>query len=114
VFYRDCFNALKDNPSIFFDRYMAGDEQALFRMVDALSHDFSAFPEEKFQNTDQAFQKVFDRVSTFMRNHTRKQTIYRRAYDFERVSQSQYNSWRLRYCELGSKDGQMIAKKCRP
>jgi hypothetical protein len=97
MFYRDCFMALKSNPLIFFDRYMAGDEQALFRMVDALSHDFSAFSEEKFQDTDQVFEKVFDEASKFMRKHSQERAIYRRALDFDRVSRAQYDSWRLRY-----------------
>lgn len=35
-FHRDCFNGIKDEPLLFFERYLQGDEQALFRMVDAL------------------------------------------------------------------------------
>jgi hypothetical protein len=34
-FQMDCFDALKKNPFIFYDRYMAGDNLALDRMLDA-------------------------------------------------------------------------------
>ncbi|KAM3090756.1 hypothetical protein ACKFKG_28120 [Phormidesmis sp. 146-35] len=61
TFYRHCFNALKEKPLLFLDRYIAGDEQALFRMIDAISHDFSAFAGAFAGETFQATNQVFER-----------------------------------------------------
>ena len=112
TFYRDCFNALKEKPLLFFEQYIAGDEQALFRMVDALSHDFSAFSGETFQATNQVFQQSLDSMMQFMQAHSQEREVYRRAYDFERVSQAQYDSWRLRYCEFSKENSRVVAKNC--
>ena len=112
TFYHDCFNALKEKPLLFFEQYIAGDEQALFRMVDALSHDFSAFSGETFQATNQVFQKSLDSMVQFMQAHSQEREMYRRAYDFERVSQAQYDSWQLRYCEFTKQNSRFVAKNC--
>jgi hypothetical protein len=112
MFYDDCFHALKENPLLFFNRYMAGDEQALFRMVDALSHDFSAFSGESFQETDRVFQQSFNSIMEFRTAHSQKREAYRRAYDFDRISEAQYVSWKLRYCELTKENSDIVAKNC--
>jgi hypothetical protein len=112
TFYRDCFNALKEKPLLFFDRYMAGDEQALFRMVDALSHDFSAFTGETFRATNQVFKRSLDNISDFQTTHSQDKEVYRRGYDFRRVSRSQYDSWRLRYCEFTRENSEAVAQNC--
>ena len=102
TFYSECFYALKENPQLFLDRYMRGDEQALFRMVDALSHDFSAF-EGTFKDTNQVFEK-------FLKN---RKDFSSRSSDFYRVSQAQYDSWCLRYCEFTRrKDFQIVPENC--
>lgn len=111
-FYGDCFNAIKDDPLLFFDRYMAGDEQALFRMVDALSHDFSAF-QETFEQTDRVFRRAFNLIAEFELKHARERQ-YQRADNFYRVSQAQYQSWKLRYCEFVRKESEIVATNCAP
>jgi hypothetical protein len=113
MFYRDCFNALKEDPLLFFDRYMTGDEQAIFRMIDALSHDFSAF-EETYEQSDRVFQNSFRLIMDFMRQHSKEREVYRRAYNFQRVSQAQYNSWRLHYCEFIRTGSEIVATNCAP
>ncbi|CCI00682.1 MAG: hypothetical protein IM550_11605 [Microcystis sp. M54BS1] len=110
-FYQDCFNALKEKPLLFFDRYLAGDDQALFRMIDALSHDFSAFG-ETYKQTEQVFNKSFYLIKQFMQEHKTNRELYNRAYDFYRVSWAQYDSWRLRYCDSTFVNGKVIFGHC--
>jgi hypothetical protein len=103
TFYRECFYALKENPQLFLDRYMRGDEQALFRMVDALSYDFSGFPGNTFEDTNQVFEK-------FLKNH---KDFSVRSSNFYSVSNAQYDSWRLRYCEFIRKDSKIVPANCK-
>jgi hypothetical protein len=103
TFYSECFYSLKENPQLFLDRYVRGDEQALFRMIDALSYDFSGSPGDTFEDTNQVFEK-------FLKN---RKDFSRRSSDFYRVSQAQYDSWRLQYCEFTRKDSKIIPENCK-
>ncbi|MFB2974336.1 hypothetical protein ACE1CD_35870 [Aerosakkonema sp. BLCC-F183] len=114
MFYRDCFNALKDDPLLFFDRYMAGDEKALFLMVNALSHDFSAFTGESFEQTEKVFRQSFNLIRDFITQHAKQREVDRRADNFLRISQAQYDSWRLRYCEFVRTRSNIVATNCAP
>jgi|GEM_PF-6063167 hypothetical protein len=93
--FRDCFNILKKDNLIFFNRYLKGDEQALLRMIDALTYDFSAFSDEKFEVFDETYKKILERISKAVLNQDKK--LYQRASNFDRISREKYIEWRLTY-----------------
>lgn len=111
--YRDCFNAIEEDPLLFFNRYLSGDENALFRMVDALSHDFSAF-ERTYIQIDQVFKQSLNQILNFINNDDLEGETYVRAYNFYRISLAQYNSWKLRYCEFQRSGTEIIEINCAP
>lgn len=95
LFYRGCFKVLEKDNLIFFNRYLKGDEQAIFRMIDALSYDFSSFRDEKFEVFDAIYKKILETISKSVLNQDKK--VYQRASNFDRISREKYIEWRLRY-----------------
>ena len=100
LFWRDCFLAIDKDPLLFYRRFMKGDEQALFRMVDAMSHDFSAFQDtglRSFKEVNAVYLKVLDLMGEERRKLGGDRVPYRRMVDFERVCQAQHVLWKQRY-----------------
>jgi len=94
-FQRACFKILEKDNLIFFNRYLKGDEQAIFRMIDALSYDFSAFSDEKFEVFDAIYKKILETISKSVLNQDKK--LYQRASNFEKIFREKYIEWRLIY-----------------
>ena len=95
LFFRACFKILEKDNLIFFNRYLKGDEQAIFRMMDALSYDFSAFTDEKFEVFDEIYKKILETISKSVLNQDQK--LYQRASNFDKISREEYIKWRQRY-----------------
>ena len=98
LFFRACFKILEKDNLIFFNRYLKGDEQAIFRMIDALSYDFSAFSKkglEDFEVFDEIYKKILETISKSVPNQDQK--LYQRASNFHRISREEYIKWRQSY-----------------
>jgi hypothetical protein len=99
-FMHSCFNALKRNPMIFYDRFMRGDKTALQWMRDALGDDFAAYEtlteasyEEHERFYERSLRNIDDKRVKLSREGLKKHE------EFMNDSRRHFKDWRIRYRE---------------
>lgn len=113
IFHRDCFEAIKENHLIFFERYMSGDENSINLMMDAFLYDYQAFSLDGYDQTNRVYQYVLDSISAEVQKYSLNVDSYSRASAFRRISEGQHILWQLRYCKkLEMKRGKVVTDDC--
>jgi hypothetical protein len=95
---RSCYNALKEDPTLFYSRYMEGDSSALKRMEDALHYDYSAYEPATLTN-HKLHQTFFEDVLTkldSLKDNLKGKNLKRHNHFMEK-SYQQFEKWKNRY-----------------
>ncbi len=95
-FLRDCHLAIRKAPSLFLDRYKKGDEQALYRMVDAFRHDPTSFG-ESIEEANQTLDACMKCLSQQIKARCHDKNQYKKIYYTMMIAEAQYKSWLARF-----------------
>jgi hypothetical protein len=96
--FRSCYSASAKQPLLFYRRYMAGDDTALDRMLEALTYDFAAYERltsARVHQYEQRYDEILTDISQQEARLTGKQR--ERHHTFLKNSQRQFERWRARY-----------------
>jgi len=112
-FMRSCFRALQKDPTVFYTRFMEGDQTALERMADALGYDFSAY-EPPTKSGYEAYRRFYEDVLTKIAANKSKLVggnASKRHDRFMEISRRQFAKWKARYQEQISNSFSILARK---
>jgi hypothetical protein len=79
-FYDYCYQALKREPLVYYTRYMEGDDEAIHLMESALSHDFSAFDDQR-ELGKKTIRSVYENSLTETLKHKPSDPVRRKRHD---------------------------------